>query len=86
MYKVIIATDHLGERVLLLRSDEGLFGGPGIRFRLALETDEYGEAACAAELIRQRLSAEQRPVPESTWQELERAAIAPDEPTRTGQH
>ncbi len=56
MFSVIIVKDVAGEVVNLVPPEEDLIGGRGVRFRLALETDDYGLAIPAAELVQRRLA------------------------------
>jgi hypothetical protein len=55
MYRVIIARDHLGETVRLVRPEDELLGGPDVSIRLAFESNDYGEAVRVADLLERRI-------------------------------
>lgn len=56
-YFVILRTDPARACVDILREDEPLSGGDGVRYRLVCETDDAHQAEQAAALIRERLAA-----------------------------
>jgi hypothetical protein len=57
-YTVLLCFDSAGPSPLILRDDdEALISGDGVRFRLAAETDDHGEAVRVAETLRRQIAA-----------------------------
>jgi hypothetical protein len=60
IYAVVLRFDPAGTCLRILHDDsEPLTGGDGVRYRLVAETDDHGEAARVADLLRQRIEAGQ---------------------------
>jgi hypothetical protein len=55
-YRVILRTDPARACVDIMREDEPLSGGDGVRYRLVLETADAAEAEQAAAPLRELLA------------------------------
>jgi hypothetical protein len=56
---VVVGTDAVGSFVMLLRDEDKLLGGDGVRFRLALQTEDQTEVATVADQEHRRIRAGQ---------------------------
>ena len=56
-YAVLLRRSPSGTAVYVLREDEVLAGGDGVRYRLVCSTDDAGEAQRAAALVRAQILA-----------------------------
>ena len=54
-YTVLLRTSRAGAAVHVLREDEVLEAGDGVRYRLVCSTDDVEEAERAAALVRERI-------------------------------
>jgi hypothetical protein len=69
---VFVGSDAVGQFVNILRDEDELLGGDGVRFRLVLQTGDHGEVIRVAEQEKQRIREERRRP--TDWDAPERAA------------